>query len=71
VWSFPIAFKEEDHPKRTPLRTSQLLWRAGRAGSHIGTLCDAIHRQQLIRGLVQYRDFINYKTNATEAAGLL
>ena len=24
--------KEEDHPKRTPLRTSQLLWRAGRAG---------------------------------------
>ena len=114
--------KEEDHPKRTPLRTSQLLWRAGRAGSHIGTLCDAIHRQQgevgvrrilgvlslakkygtaavdeacaaalemgvqeyrfvrrylercpqaplslqqvdpLIRELVQYRDFINYKT---------
>jgi transposase len=38
--------KEEDHPKRTPLRTSQLLSRAGRAGSHIGALCDAIHRQQ-------------------------
>ena len=38
--------KEEDHPKRTPLRTSQLLGRAGRAGSHIGALCDAIHRQQ-------------------------
>ncbi len=38
--------KEEDHPKRTPLRTSQLLWRAGRAGAHIGALCDAIHRQQ-------------------------
>ena len=35
--------KEEDHPKRTPLRTSQLLWRAG---SHIGALCDAIHRAQ-------------------------
>jgi hypothetical protein len=33
--------KEEDRPKRTPLRTSQLLWRAGRAGSHIGALCDA------------------------------
>src|SRR5271165_967593 len=31
--------KEEDHPKRTPLRTSQLLWRAGRAGPHIGALC--------------------------------
>src|ERR1022692_1552388 len=38
--------KTEDRPKRTPLRTSQLLWRAGRAGSHIGTLCDAIHRQE-------------------------
>jgi transposase len=118
--------KEEDHPKRTPLRTSQLLWRADRAGSHIGALCDAIHRQQgevgvrrilgvlslakkygtaavdeacaaalemgvqeyrfvrrylercpqaplslqqvdpLIRELVQYRDFINYKTKEIE-----
>jgi len=36
----------QDRPKRTPLRTSQLLWRAGRAGLHIGTLCDAIHRQE-------------------------
>src|SRR5450631_1663565 len=118
--------KNEDHPKRTPLRTSQLLWRAGRAGSHIGALCNAIHRQQgevgvrrilgvlslakkygtaavdeacaaaldmgvqeyrfvrrylercpqaplslqqvdpLIRELVQYRDFINYKTKEIE-----
>ena len=118
--------KEEDHPKRTPLRTSQLLWRAGRAGAHIGALCDAIHRQQgevgvrrilgvlsltkkygtaavdeacaaaldmgvqeyrfvrrylercpqaplslqqvdpLIRGFVQYRDFINYRTKEIE-----
>ena len=118
--------KEEDRPKRTPLRTSQLLWRAGRAGSHIGALCDAIHRQQgevgvrrilgvlslakkygtaavdeacaaaldmgvqeyrfvrrylercpqaplslqqvdpLIRELVQYRDFINYRTKEIE-----
>src|SRR5208283_355932 len=38
--------KTEDRPQRTPLRTSQLLWRAGRAGFHIGTLCDAIHRQE-------------------------
>src|SRR5690349_8066412 len=38
--------KPEDHSKRTPLRTSQLLWRAGRAGAHIGALCDTIHRQQ-------------------------
>jgi transposase len=118
--------KEEDHPKRTPLRTSQLLWRAGRAGAHIGALCNAIHRQQgevgvrrilgvlslakkygtaavdeacaaaldmgvqeyrfvrrylercpqaplslqqvdpLIRELVQYRDFINYRTKEIE-----
>jgi transposase len=38
--------KPEDHSKRTPLRVSQLLWRAGHAGAHIGTLCEAIHRQQ-------------------------
>jgi len=38
--------KPEDHSKRTPLRTSQLLWRAGRIGAHIGALCEAIHRQQ-------------------------
>jgi transposase len=38
--------RPEDHSKRTPLRTSQLLWRAGRAGAHIGVLCEAIHRQQ-------------------------
>ncbi len=38
--------KPEDHSKHTPLRTSQLLWRAGRAGTHIGTLCEAIYRQQ-------------------------
>ncbi len=38
--------KDEDRTKRTPLGTSQLLWRASRAGTHIGTLCEAIHRQQ-------------------------
>jgi transposase len=38
--------KREDQSKRTPLRTVQLLWRAGRAGPHIGALCEAIHRQQ-------------------------
>ena len=36
----------EDHSKRTPQRVSQLLWRAARAGAHVGTLCEAIHRQQ-------------------------
>jgi len=38
--------KPDDQTKRTPLRTSQLLWRAGQAGAHIGALCDAIHRRQ-------------------------
>ncbi len=38
--------KDEDRPQRTPLSTQQLLARAGRAGSHIGALCNAIHRQQ-------------------------
>jgi len=28
-----------------PLQVSQLLWRAGRAGSHIGTLCNLIYGQ--------------------------
>ena len=37
--------KEEDHPKRRPLRVSPLLWRADRAGSHIGSLCHLIYGQ--------------------------
>jgi transposase len=38
--------KEEDRPPRTPLSTNQLLTRAGHAGAHIGTLCQAIHARQ-------------------------
>ncbi len=38
--------RAEDNPKKTPLTTVQLLARARRAGTHIGTLCDAIHRRQ-------------------------
>jgi transposase len=37
--------KKEDHPKHMPLQVSQLLWRAGRAGTHIGTLCNLIYKQ--------------------------
>src|SRR5262244_3503453 len=37
--------KEEDRSPRTPITTSQLLWRAGRAGPHISSLCEAIHRR--------------------------
>ena len=38
--------KEEDRSPRTPLSTSQLLGRAGRAGSQIGALAEAIHTRQ-------------------------
>ena len=38
--------RQQDRAKRTPLRVSQLLWRASRAGTNIRTLCDAIHRHQ-------------------------
>ena len=37
--------KKEDHSKQMPLQVSQLLWRAGRAGTHIGTLCNLIYNQ--------------------------
>jgi hypothetical protein len=37
--------KEQDHPKQRPLRVSQLLWRTGRAGTHIGTFCNLIYSQ--------------------------
>ncbi|MFZ0860067.1 MAG: IS21 family transposase [Candidatus Sulfotelmatobacter sp.] len=37
--------KKEDHPQHMPLQVSQLLWRAGRAGSHIGTFCHLIYSQ--------------------------
>jgi transposase len=38
--------QEADRSPRTPLSTVQLLGRAGRAGTHIGTLCSAIHQRQ-------------------------
>jgi len=34
---------DEDRPRRTPLSTQQLLHRAGKAGKHIGQLCQAMH----------------------------
>jgi transposase len=36
--------REEDRPKRTPPTTLQLLARARRAGTHVGAVCEAIHR---------------------------
>jgi hypothetical protein len=36
--------QEQDRPSRTPLSTQQLLHRAEKAGTHIGELCQAMHR---------------------------
>jgi transposase len=36
----------DDNPKKTPVTTVQLLARASRAGSHIGTFCQQIHHHQ-------------------------
>lgn len=36
----------EDHSQQTPLRVVQLLGRAGRVGTHVGTLCHLIYSQQ-------------------------
>jgi hypothetical protein len=38
--------KKEDHPKHRSLGVSQLLWRADRAGTHIGALCNLIYSRQ-------------------------
>jgi transposase len=38
--------KPEDYPQRAPLGTLQLLARAERAGTHIGALCQALHRAE-------------------------
>jgi len=39
------AIHPEDRPARTPPTTLTLLARALRAGAHVGTLCDTIHRR--------------------------
>jgi len=52
--------KTEDHPKQRPLRVSQLLWRSGRAGTHIGTLCNLIYNQlgePGVRRVLMYRKY--------------
>ena len=36
----------EDHPQQTPFRVVQVLGRAGRVGTHVGTLCNLIYSQQ-------------------------
>jgi hypothetical protein len=34
----------DDNPKRTPLSTTKVLWRAEQAGPHIGEICHTMHR---------------------------
>jgi transposase len=41
----------EDQPRRTPATTLTLLARAARAGTHVGALCDALHRREGVRGV--------------------
>jgi len=38
--------EEEDHPKKMPLSTAQLLRRAERAGTQIGVFCNAIYQRE-------------------------
>jgi hypothetical protein len=40
------GIRDEDRPRRTPLRIQQLLTRAHKAGASIGALCDAIHHRE-------------------------
>src|SRR5207244_7957642 len=45
------AIHPEDQPTRTPPSTLRLLAQAARADTHIGTLCDRIHRRDGVRGI--------------------
>src|ERR1700724_679959 len=38
--------EEEDHPKKMPLSTAQLLRRAEHAGAQVGKLCQLIYHRQ-------------------------
>ncbi|MGH7393200.1 MAG: IS21 family transposase [Candidatus Rokuibacteriota bacterium] len=40
------SIAEADRPRGTPPTTLQLLARATRAGAHVGTLCDTLHRRE-------------------------
>jgi hypothetical protein len=46
----------EDNPKKTPFTTVQLLARAARGGTQIGTFCEAIHRHQGEPGISRLGD---------------
>jgi transposase len=64
--------QEEDHPKKMPLSTVQLLRRAEHAGTQIGKFCQLIHQQKGetgIRGILGMFSLIKkYGTAAVEDA---
>ena len=64
--------RSEDNPKKTPQSTAQLLARADRAGTHIGTLCHQIHQHQGEAGIRRILGVLSltrkYGVNAAEDA---
>jgi len=40
------VIQQQDRSPRTPLRVQQLLWRADKAGAHIGQICHSLHERQ-------------------------
>jgi hypothetical protein len=64
--------QEEDHPKKMPLSTAQLLRRAEHAGTQIAKLCQLIYQQQgatSVRRILGMRSLIKkYGAGAVEDA---
>src|SRR5438105_245315 len=51
--------KDEDRPKRTPPEVGKLLYRAQRAGEHVGKLCIEIHRREPQVGVRRIQGVLN------------
>src|SRR5215475_11936838 len=64
--------QERDRSPRRPFKVSQLLWRAERAGTHIGALCHQIYNRQGQLGARRIQGVLSlakkYGTAATENA---
>ena len=64
--------QEQDRPARTPLSTQQLLHRAEKAGTHIGALCQAMHRnlgQEAVRRILGVLNLVKkYGVASTDEA---
>jgi transposase len=64
--------REEDHPKKMPLSTAQLLRRAEHAGARIGKFCQLIYQQQGATGIRRILGMLSlikkYGTAAVEDA---